>query len=211
MRPPCLIFNLGRREHTKPCLIQLHWSPVRYRIQYKLCTLMHNIRSGRAPRYLSDIVQPTSARTTCSGLCSSSAETASYVTRRLHSRTATMSNEFSVNTRHLDRTETNWTCSVCFNVAERTKFRSTLLPKTATVSKQQRRSTCIAFDNVASWFRRALHEQTIRTKIGHAAPKSSFLEQPSEINSLTNFTVTTCKSSYWTAFSRAGKHIISGN
>ena len=79
-----LIFNLGRREHKTSCLIQLHWSPVRYRIQYKLCTLMHNIRPGRAPRYLSDIVQPTSARTTCSGLCSSSAETTSYVTPRLH-------------------------------------------------------------------------------------------------------------------------------
>jgi len=41
---------------------------------------MHNIRSGRAPRYLSDIVQPTSARTTRSGLRSSSTEITSYVT-----------------------------------------------------------------------------------------------------------------------------------
>jgi len=36
------------------------WLPVRYRVQYKLCILMHNIRSERAPRYLSDIAQPTS-------------------------------------------------------------------------------------------------------------------------------------------------------
>ena len=44
---------------------------------------MHNIRSGRAPRYLSDIIQPTPARTTRSGLRSSSAEITSYVTPRL--------------------------------------------------------------------------------------------------------------------------------
>ena len=80
----CLyIAPLTRYYHSfpkTPCLIQIHWLPVRYRIQYKLCTLMHNIRSGRAPRYLSDIVQPTSARTTCSGLRSSSTEITSYVT-----------------------------------------------------------------------------------------------------------------------------------
>jgi len=57
---------------------------IQYRIQYKLYTLMHNIRSRRAPRYLSDIVQPTSARTTRSGLRCSSAQTTSYVAPRLH-------------------------------------------------------------------------------------------------------------------------------
>jgi len=36
-----LIFNLGKREHVSPCLIQLHWLPIRYRITYKLCILMH--------------------------------------------------------------------------------------------------------------------------------------------------------------------------
>ena len=55
-----LIFNLGKREHVSPCLIQLHWLPVRYRITYKLCTLMHNVHIGKSPRYLADIVQPTS-------------------------------------------------------------------------------------------------------------------------------------------------------
>ena len=27
-----LIFNLGKREHLSPCLIQLHWLPIRYRL-----------------------------------------------------------------------------------------------------------------------------------------------------------------------------------
>ena len=63
-----LIFNLGKREHVSPCLIQLHWLPICYRITYKLCTLMHNIHIGKSPHYLADIVQPTSSRVTHSGL-----------------------------------------------------------------------------------------------------------------------------------------------
>jgi len=65
-----LIFNLGKLEHVSPCLIQLHWLPIRYRITYKLCTLMHNVHIGKSPRYLADIVlvQPTSSRVTRSGL-----------------------------------------------------------------------------------------------------------------------------------------------
>ena len=35
-----------------------------------------------------------------------------------------------------DKVETNWAFSICFDFVERTKFRSTLLPKTATMSKQ---------------------------------------------------------------------------
>jgi len=66
-----LIFNLGRNKHTTPCLIQLHWLPVRFRIVYKLCVLMHNIRASKSPCYLSDIVQPTTVTATRSGLRSS--------------------------------------------------------------------------------------------------------------------------------------------
>ena len=59
-----LIFQLGPRDHVTPSLIQLHWLPVRSRVQYKLCLLMHYIHSGRASAYLMDSVQATSARTT---------------------------------------------------------------------------------------------------------------------------------------------------
>jgi len=63
-----MIFNLGRHEHVTPCLIQLHWLPVCFRITYKLCILMYNIRAGKRPCYLRDIMQPTIARVTRSGL-----------------------------------------------------------------------------------------------------------------------------------------------
>jgi len=56
--------------------------------------------------------------------------------------------------RPLDKVETNWTCSICFDFVERTKFRSALLPKTATMSKQHSTLSkeivqLVAFDNVA--------------------------------------------------------------
>jgi len=80
-----LIFNLGKREHVSPCLIQLHWLPIRYRITYKLCTLMHNVHIGKSPCYLANIVQPTSSGVTRSVLRSLS-ETDSYSTLRLRTK-----------------------------------------------------------------------------------------------------------------------------
>jgi len=80
-----MIFNLRRHKHVTPCLIQLHWLPVRFRITYKLCILMNSIRAGKCPFYLRDIMQPTIARVTRSGLCSHS-DTTSYVTSRLRTK-----------------------------------------------------------------------------------------------------------------------------
>ena len=52
---------------------------------YKLCILMYNIRAGKCPCYLRDIMQPTIARVTRSGLRSHS-DTTSYVTPRLRTK-----------------------------------------------------------------------------------------------------------------------------
>jgi len=38
----------------------LHWLPVRQRITYRLCCLMHGVVYGHTPRYLSDMVVPVS-------------------------------------------------------------------------------------------------------------------------------------------------------
>ena len=56
-----LVFELGPREHVTPCLLQLHWLPVRWRIQFKLCCIMHSVFNGNCPAYLSDTVQTVSA------------------------------------------------------------------------------------------------------------------------------------------------------
>ena len=68
-----LILDLNLRDHVTPGLHQLHWLPVRFRIQYKLCSIMHAIHAGRSPVYLMERVQ-NSLR---------SADSSLYVTPRL--------------------------------------------------------------------------------------------------------------------------------
>ena len=61
-----LITGTGTREHITPVLRSLHkyaqferyakLNPVKFRITFKLCVLMHLVHIGRAPAYLSDIV-----------------------------------------------------------------------------------------------------------------------------------------------------------
>ena len=38
-----LILELNMRDHVTPSLIQLHWLPVRCRIQFKLCSITRSI------------------------------------------------------------------------------------------------------------------------------------------------------------------------
>jgi len=52
-------------------VMQLHWLPVRSRVQCKLCTLMHAIHNKRSPSYLSNAVQTLATSTTRCGLRSS--------------------------------------------------------------------------------------------------------------------------------------------
>jgi len=73
-----------------------------------------------------------------------------------------MSSDSIVKFRPFDKVETNWTCSISFDFVERTKFRSTLLPKPATLLTKncnnveatfdvvERIVHLVAFDNVAS-------------------------------------------------------------
>ena len=47
-----VIFDVGKQEHVSPYLEQLHWLPVRARVQFKLCTLMNAIHNKRCPASL---------------------------------------------------------------------------------------------------------------------------------------------------------------
>ena len=49
----CLVFELGSREDVTPCLLQLHWLPVCWRIQFKLCCIMHSVFNGNCLRHYS--------------------------------------------------------------------------------------------------------------------------------------------------------------
>ena len=41
--------------HITPTLKPLHWSPVEFRIKYKMCLLTFNAPNGRGPQYLSEM------------------------------------------------------------------------------------------------------------------------------------------------------------
>ena len=68
--PKCVLYNLQkiqnsaartltgikRREHITPVLKDLHWLPIKRRIEYKILTLMFKVKMGLAPRYISELV-----------------------------------------------------------------------------------------------------------------------------------------------------------
>ena len=47
-----LIFNLKPRDHITSALQELHWLPIRQRIEYKLCLLVYLSINDQAPSYL---------------------------------------------------------------------------------------------------------------------------------------------------------------
>ena len=63
-----LIFDLRPRDHVSPCLIQLHRLPVRYRIDFKLATLMFSVANRDCPQYIAEMVTPVSAASRRVGL-----------------------------------------------------------------------------------------------------------------------------------------------
>ncbi len=79
-----LVFSLRPRDHVTPALIQLHWLPVHFRIQLKICTIMYRIRSGSPPQYLCDIVRSVASSSTRSGLRSS--DSSDYCMPRLRTK-----------------------------------------------------------------------------------------------------------------------------
>lgn len=67
-----LITNTKQSDHITPILKSLHWLPVKQRIIYKLCLLMHMIHTEQSPVYMADMVQPTATTSSRSGLRSAS-------------------------------------------------------------------------------------------------------------------------------------------
>ena len=54
------VLDLRPRDRVTAALQLLHWLPVRQRITYKLCVLMHAVAFNYAPTYLRDAVVPLS-------------------------------------------------------------------------------------------------------------------------------------------------------
>lgn len=92
-----LITRTKKYEHITPVLIQLHWLPVEYRIQYKILLYVFKCLHELAPGYLSELVTPyTPARSlrseTACLVTVPSTRTKTYGERRFDKAAATLWN-----------------------------------------------------------------------------------------------------------------------
>jgi hypothetical protein len=55
-----LVLNLKPYDHITAAFIELHWLPIKQRIAYKLCLLVHKSLIGQAPAYLCELLLPVS-------------------------------------------------------------------------------------------------------------------------------------------------------
>ena len=63
-----LVHNLRPRDHVTPSLMNLHWLPMRYRISFKIATLMYSVYHRTCPEYLTELVTLCSVASRRSGL-----------------------------------------------------------------------------------------------------------------------------------------------
>ena len=65
-----LITGTRRCDHIMPVLHELHWQPIRERVEFKLACLVHQSLSGQPPAYLADdcrLVSDSTRRSAVSG------------------------------------------------------------------------------------------------------------------------------------------------
>ena len=56
-----LLVFLGSGDRITSALRQLQWLPVKFRVAYKLCLIMHAVHVGHCPDYIVDLVTQTSS------------------------------------------------------------------------------------------------------------------------------------------------------
>ena len=52
-----LVSKTHRRDHITPVLADLHWLPVRYKIEYKIALLTYKAPTIQQPQYLSELIR----------------------------------------------------------------------------------------------------------------------------------------------------------
>ena len=56
-----IVKGLSPRDHITEARRNLHWLPIKSRVIYKPCILMHMVHIGCGPGYISELVSATSA------------------------------------------------------------------------------------------------------------------------------------------------------
>ena len=51
-----IVSNLTTYDKVSASLRELHWLPIRYRITYRLCLMMHNAHVGLSPCYVTEML-----------------------------------------------------------------------------------------------------------------------------------------------------------
>ena len=51
-----VVIDLQPCDHVSPALQDLHWLPIKQRIEFKLCLLVHKSLIGHSPAYISDLL-----------------------------------------------------------------------------------------------------------------------------------------------------------
>ena len=57
-----IITKTSKFDHITPVLLELHWLPIKYRIQYKILLLTFKAINGMAPQYIMDVLSLTDDR-----------------------------------------------------------------------------------------------------------------------------------------------------
>ena len=53
-----LVYRMSKKEHVTPLLHELHWLPVKARIEYKIATMCFKSLNGHGPMYLNQLLTP---------------------------------------------------------------------------------------------------------------------------------------------------------
>ena len=56
-----VVYDLKLRDHISEAIRALHWLPIKQRIDFKLCLLVHHTFNGRAPSYLQGLITPSAS------------------------------------------------------------------------------------------------------------------------------------------------------
>jgi len=56
-----VVYDLKPYDHVTPTFKALYWLPVKQRIDFKLCLLVHLVINGRAPVYLQNLLTTTAS------------------------------------------------------------------------------------------------------------------------------------------------------
>jgi len=52
-----VVLNKSLFDHATPCLFELHWLPITFRIDYKIAIMTFKCLHGLSPQYLSNLVE----------------------------------------------------------------------------------------------------------------------------------------------------------